>query len=185
MISFGSVSSAVYPEIRAVHVNDAGDWSETTLIHESFSYACFTSPSKERWGDYTGTVRKHNASEPTVWINGMYGTVPHRWNTWIAELTGEYTAGTTEESLANEVSIAPNPVVETFVMKFDMAQDVPVNIQVMGIDGKVVKQLYNGIAYAGHNQFAFNKANLASGTYFVQVVSTDNEIIANEKIIIR
>ena len=184
LIGFGSVSSSVYPEIRAVHCNDGGDWSETTLVHESYSYASFTSPSVERWGDYTGTCRKHNASEPSVWMSGMYGTLTHRWNTWIAEIHAEYTAGLVEEEVAEDVLIAPNPVVETFVLRFETKEDIPVTIQVVGIDGRLVKELYTGTAYVGQNEFAFNKANLASGTYFLQVMSNDKPI-ANEKIIVQ
>lgn len=184
LISFGSVSSSVYPEVRVVNVNDVGDWSETTLIKESASYACFTSPSTERWGDYTGTTRRHNASEPSVWINGMYGTAPHRWNTWIAEIHAEYTADISEISSDENLTIVPNPVVETFVLNFDVIEDIPVEVKIIGMDGRLVKHLYSGTAFIGENKFAFNKANLASGTYFVQIQSDDKQI-ANEKIIIR
>ncbi|MDG1915169.1 MAG: T9SS type A sorting domain-containing protein [Crocinitomix sp.] len=184
LISFGSVSSSVYPEIRAVHVNDAGDWSETTLIKESTSYACFTSPSIERWGDYTGTARRHNATEPSVWINGMYGTGSHRWNTWIAEIHADYSVGINENTADENLTIYPNPVDNTFILNFDVTEDAPVEVKIIGLDGRLVKHLYTGTAFVGENKFAFNKANLASGTYFVQIQSDDKQI-ANEKIIIR
>lgn len=183
LIGFGAVSSAVYPEIRVVHVDHAGDWSETTLVHNSSSYACFTSPSTERWGDYTGIARNHNSTDPSVWINGMYGTGSHRWNTWIAEIHANYFSGIETTDL-NDLRIAPNPVMETFILSFEMMEDVDVQIQLLGINGQVVKNLYNGTAHPGTNNFSFNKANLASGTYFLQVIGNE-KLIANEKIIIQ
>lgn len=184
VIGFGSVNSTIFPEIRAVHCNDAGDWSESTLVKSSSGYVSFTSFTRERWGDYTGTYRKHGTDQPVVWMNGMYGSTTHRWNTWIAEIEGQYFSGVEEaEENTAELSIAPNPVFETFVLKFNMEETMPISINVVGVDGKIVKQLYTGTAHQGANEFAFNKANLASGTYFVQVAGTDKQI-ANEKVII-
>jgi hypothetical protein len=71
-----------------------------------------------------------------------------------------------------------------FNLWFETPQDIPVKIEVIGVDGRVVKLLYEGTAFAGKNSFAFNKANLAAGTYFVQIMSEQNQI-ANEKIIIQ
>jgi hypothetical protein len=186
LIGFGSVSSAVYPEIRVVHVDHGGDLSATTLVHNSNSYACFTSPSVERWGDYTGIVKKHNSSEPSVWISGMYGAASNRWNTWIAEIHSDYSSGIESNTNAgvNDILIAPNPVMETFILSFEMTEDVDVHIQLMNINGQIVKDLFTGTAHPGTNNFSFNKANLASGTYFLQVIGNE-KLIANEKIIIQ
>lgn len=184
LISFGSVSSDVYPQIRAVYCDNAMNWSETTLVRSSTSYACFTSPSIERWGDYTGTARKHNAPEPTVWIDGMFGTAGHTWNTWIAEINADYHVGIAENNQTNKAGIAPNPVNESFVVSFEAKEDMAVDIHVIGLDGRIVKELYSGKAFAGKNQFAFNTSNLASGTYMLQIMSSNKQIV-NERIVIQ
>ena len=184
-IGFGSVSNSEYPQVRAVICNNDMEWSETTLVKESDDYACFTGVGGgvERWGDYTGTARRHNSPEPSVWMNGMFGTNAHRWNTWIAEIHTEFVTGISEAPEQENILIAPNPFVETFILSFDSNEDIPVNVRILGIDGKVVKDLYSGMVRVGENKFAFNKANLASGTYFLQIVSEDKQI-ANEKIVI-
>lgn len=184
LIGFGAASSAIYPEIRVAHVDHAGTISATTLVHTSNSYACFTSPSVERWGDYTGISRKHNSTEPSVWINGMYGTGSHRWNTWIAEIHSNYFSEIEDVNGASEVKISPNPVVETFILSFEMTEEVPVVIQLLGVNGQIVKELYTGNALPGLNNFSFNKSSLAAGVYFLQVIGNNN-MIANEKIIIQ
>ena len=86
MIGFGRAASSIYPEVRVVNCDDLGNWSGSTLVKSSSSYVTYTSATKERWGDYTGTTRKHNSSTPSIWMNGMYGTTVHNWNTWIAEI---------------------------------------------------------------------------------------------------
>jgi len=178
MIGFGSVSPSTFPEISAVQCDNEMNFSEPTLVRESASFVC------GRWGDYTGISRKHDAEEPTVWINGMVGTTSNRWTTWIAEISANFVAGVEEEVINDpNTIIAPNPIGESFVLSFDVQQDVNVNVQIIGIDGKLVKELYKGRAYTGENKFTFNKSNLSRGTYFLQILS-ENEQLANEKIII-
>lgn len=185
VIGFGAVNSTIFPEMRVIACDDGGEWSTTTLVQESFDYVSFTSPTVERWGDYTGIHRLHDAVVPTAWMSGMYGTLSNRWNTWIAEIIGVDATGIVENNINEaDMLIAPNPVVESFVLKFTAAETMAVQINVVGIDGKLVKSLYTGTAYEGLNDFSFNTSNLATGTYFLQVKSAD-KIVANEKIIIR
>lgn len=184
LIGFGVASSSIYPEMRVVHCDDLGNWSAPTLVQTSNSYASFTSDFVERWGDYTGIAKKYNSPDPSVWLSGSYGTGSHVWNSWIAEIHENYNAGITDNNLGSGVNIGPNPVVDMFNLWFETPQDIPVKIEVIGVDGQVVKLLYEGTAFAGKNSFAFNKANLAAGTYFVQIMSEQNQI-ANEKIIIQ
>ena len=184
LIGFGSVSSSDYPQIRAVQCNDAGEWSETTMVYEGDSYASYTSPTKERWGDYSGSARKHDAAEPTVWISGAYANGSNRWQTRIAEITGEYVASVVETPETTEMTIAPNPVIDAFTLYFDLEAMTDLDIQIIDMNGKLVKALYSGEGKAGHNQFTFNKAKLSRGIYFLQVKSS-NSIIANEKIIVQ
>lgn len=184
MIGFGSVSSSDYPQVSAVQCNDAGEWSDRTLVYEGSSYASYTSPTNERWGDYSGSCRKHNATEPTVWISGAYADNSNRWDTRIAELKGEYVASVVDTDEAENLIVAPNPVVEAFTLYFDLNEMTDLQINIIDMNGQLVKALYQGEGKIGHNQFTFNKAQLAQGIYFLQVKSS-TEIIANEKIIVQ
>lgn len=186
MIGFGRTGSNIYPEIRVVNCDDNMTFGASTLVKAGTGYADYTASggSAERWGDYTGICRKHNNSAPTVWMNGMFGTTSNDWETWIAEITG--TGGTT--SIANEpksdnFKLYPNPIYQEFKTEFELSTNSKISIDIFDIQGKLVTTLFNGNAIAGKNQFTFNKSNLITGTYFINI-SSNNQTLKIEKIII-
>ncbi len=185
MIGFGSTSSAIYPQMRVVNCDNAMNWSASTLVKQSLTYASYTSTTKERWGDYTGTARKHNSPTTSIWMNGMVGSgnTTHLWETWIAEIHGNITTGINENANPHNLKLFPNPVVEAFTIEFTLNENVNLEIDIVDISGRMVKELYNGKGLEGENVFSFNKANLSAGTYFL-VIKNNANIIKNEKIII-
>jgi len=184
MIGFGSVGNNTFPEVRVVNCDNDMNWSASTLVKSGSSYSCYTNDSEERWGDYTGTARKHNSGSPSIWMNGMYGTSNNNWNTWISEVHAGAVGIDELDGVKEELSVYPNPVVETFMVEFNLSERVDLSIQILDLQGRVVQDLYQGLGNVGDNIFSFNKANLTNGTYFIVIQSTDNKIIANEKIII-
>ncbi|HNZ42196.1 MAG TPA: T9SS type A sorting domain-containing protein [Bacteroidales bacterium] len=183
IINFGRTGSTIYPEVRVVNCDDALNWSGSTLVKSSLSYVSYTSSTQERWGDYTGVSRKHNSASPTVWVCGSYGNSSHRWNQWNAEIHGPVTTGISPNSNQADFKVFPNPVIETFNIEFTLNEKTDLEISVVDVNGKTVKELYKGRALKGVNAFSFNKANLAGGTYFL-VIKDKTQIFRNEKIII-
>ncbi|MBP7809040.1 MAG: T9SS type A sorting domain-containing protein [Bacteroidia bacterium] len=183
MIGFGRSSANMYPEVRAVNCDNGMNWSSSSLVKSSSNYVSYTSTTKERWGDYTGTARKHNSTNPSIWLNGMYATSSNLWNTWIAEIHDNQVGIKENIKKDNAVKVYPNPVVETFSVEFVLEKSSNLIIEVVDANGKTVKQLFNGKGVQGVNNFSFNKANLSSGTYFL-VITNSSTIIKNEKIII-
>jgi Tol biopolymer transport system component len=51
--------------------------------------------------------------------------------------------------------------VETFLLEFELEKTMSLNIDVLDLNGKTVKQLYAGRGMQGVNNFSFNKANLS------------------------
>lgn len=183
IINFGSSGPSIYPQIRAVHVDNNLNWSNTTVVKSSEAFVSLTSTVTERWGDYTGIARKHNASVPTVWLNGMYGASTNVWNTWVAEIYST-PVGVQENAKAERpVKVFPNPIVDIFLVEFNLDKTVDLEICIKDVQGKVVKDLYKGVGNLGNNTFSFNKANLANGTYFL-VITNNSTRLKNEKIII-
>jgi hypothetical protein len=182
MIGFGRSGSSIHPEVRVVNCDNAMNWSGSTLVKSSLSYVSYTSSTAERWGDYTGTVRKHNSPTPSVWMNGMYGDQSNLWETWIAEIHASPT-GIDNATTNSDILIYPNPVIDVFNIEFEIPTNENIEIAVYDMSGQVVKELYNGKAISGTNNFSFNKANLSAGTYFLTIRSSLNTI-KNEKIII-
>ncbi len=182
MIGFGRASSTIYPEVRVVNCDNAMGWSGSTLVKSSSSFVSYTSTTNERWGDYTGTTRKHNSTSPSIWMNGMYGTPLNEWSTWVSEIHA-LPVGITENNNVNDLKVFPNPVIETFSVEFSLTETTDLEIGIFDITGKLVKEIYHGRGIQGDNVFSFNKANLSAGTYFLNIKNNFNTI-KNEKIII-
>ena len=163
--------------------DNSTNWSGSTLVQSSSSYVSYTSSTNERWGDYTGTSRRHASSTKSIWMNGMYGTSANIWNTWIAEIHDNGSTGIEEEQSKNPVKVYPNPIVETFAVDFTLEANTNLNISIVDINGRTVKELLKGKALQGENNFSFNKSNLANGTYFL-IIKSDTTTFKNEKIII-
>lgn len=182
MIGYGRSGTSIYPEVRVVNCDNAMNFSSSTLVKSSASFVSYTG-TPERWGDYTGTARKHNSATPSIWMNGMWGTNTNVWSTWVAEIHDNGVVGLTEKENMSEVKVFPNPVIETFLVEFILENQEQIDISIIDINGKVVKHLYEGSVHSGKNAFSFNKANLAAGTYFL-IIKDQSKIIKNEKIII-
>ena len=184
LINFGRVSATIFPEVRVVNCDDAMNWSGSTLVKGSSTYVSYTSTTKERWGDYTGVARKHNSLTPSVWVCGSYSTSIHKWNAWNAEIhDNTFTTSIPAQTDKNEIKIFPNPIIETLNLEFTLNENTNLDINIIDLTGKTVKELFNGKAFQGVNNFSFNKANLSNGTYFL-VIKSNSKIIKNEKIII-
>ena len=183
MIGFGRSSANIYPEVRVVNCDNGMNWSGSSLVKSSTGFVSYTSSTKERWGDYTGTARKHNSMNPSIWMNGMYGTSSNVWNTWIAEIHDNQVGISEQNKQAQKLKVFPNPIVESFTIEFILDNTTNLLIEIIDVNGKLVKELYNGKGVSGTNNFSFNKANLANGTYFLTIKNNSN-IIKNEKIII-
>ncbi|MEX2597908.1 MAG: T9SS type A sorting domain-containing protein [Salibacteraceae bacterium] len=91
MISYLSVASNTFPEMRVVNCDNNMNWSESVLLRSGLGYIdTWINSGSERWGDYSTMQRKHNAQSPTVWASGCYGASNNRWRSWVSEITGEY-----------------------------------------------------------------------------------------------
>ncbi len=188
MICFLRSSSSIYPQVRVVSCDNTGNWTGSSLVKAGETYVdVYASGGVTRWGDYTGISRKQNASSPEVWVNGCFGkyrSSQHAYDTWIAQVNGITTGiSETTNSVADKMSVYPNPVFDMFSVKFNLETKTNISISLIDINGKVVKILYSDIAKKGDNMFSFNKGALTSGIYFL-IIKTNSNTIKNEKIII-
>ena len=279
MIGFLSVSSSIYPEIGVVNCDNFLEWSNPTLVRGGDSYTDYSWLSgTERWGDYSDMQRRHNAATPTIWMSGCFGTNGNEWNTWIAEIGGDFepvpfpeaffesdtnliyqgesvffsdssinqpsawnwtfdggnpqtsssqnnlvtyqdtgwfdvtlavsnqfgsdtltkesyiyvlSTDTAEPAAVSEIEkkmemkVYPNPAIEydlvnIYIDNEDWAQ---VDINIIDIQGRVVKAMYSDQMKPGVHRLTFNKLALSSGQYVVQV-RRNGQITKNEKIIV-
>ena len=188
LVTFSRSGSTIFPESRVFYIDDAGNYSGSTLVKAGETYVdVYQSGGITRWGDYTGISRKQNSSPPEVWLNGSYGAYQssqNALNTWIGQITWETTgipvANTHPTAMAR---VFPNPAFNMFNLEFSMEKSAVVEITLTDGAGRLVKLLMKDKAEEGKNLFTFNKGVLANGIYFLQVRS-ENKIVANEKIVI-
>ncbi len=81
-------------------------------------------------------------------------------------------------------SVYPNPVssLEEINLYFELSEPAQVDVEVYGIDGKLIKQMLSEQAREGKNQLSFSIGPLDAGMYVLVVRSGDNEII-NQRIV--
>ena len=186
IISFSRCGASVYPEVRAVNCDDNMNWSNSTNVRSGDSFISYSwnTGTTERWGDYSGISRKHNANPPRVWVSGDYGNSQNYWGQWIAEISTTSVISITENNYElTQTKIYPNPIIDIYKIEFDLKKEQSIQISIFDIQGKMIKELYSGHAQKGTNFFTFNKANLNSGTYFINII-LNSKSIKNEKIVI-
>ncbi|MEI7980577.1 MAG: T9SS type A sorting domain-containing protein [Bacteroidota bacterium] len=181
MIGFLKASSSTFPSIRVVNCDNDFNWSGSTEVKAGENYTYYTG-DPERWGDYSGTSRKHNSVKPSIWMSGMYGNTQNKWDSWIAEVYN-HAWGIETPGKEQTVNVFPNPVTDQFTVEFSLAGTTPLTITLADERGGLVKALFAGNGYAGKNIFSFNKSPLKPGIYFL-ILKTDSSVLKNEKIII-
>ncbi len=189
MIGFLRVSSTIYPQVRVVYVNHSGDWSGSTLVKEGTTYVdVYESNGIARWGDYSGISKKHNATNPEVWLSGGFATFrlgKHAFDTWIAQVNG-VSIGIDDQAgqEPNPIKIYPNPVYDVMNVEFTLTSRSTIQIVILDQHGKLVKLLLEDTVPQGKSSFSFNKGALAKGIYFIRVTS-GKKMINYEKFIIQ
>ena len=67
----------------------------------------------------------------------------------------------------------PNPFNPTTTVKFGLPEDAEVTLRIYDLNGRMIDELTQGYKTAGYHSFQWNADNLASGVYFVNLISKD------------
>lgn len=70
-----------------------------------------------------------------------------------------------------EISLYPNPTANVLNLDITMLNEAMVNIQMLDLTGKVVKEISNDVLPMGSSSFQTETADLANGIYFLRVNS--------------
>jgi hypothetical protein len=100
-------------------------------------------------------------------------------------LTAAPTIGLKENTnvLVSEINISPNPVSDIMSVSYLLTKSQDINIQLIDINGKVIKQLTNQNQTAGFHTSTNSISDVTKGVYFVKVIS-DNEKVAQKLIVV-
>ncbi len=78
-------------------------------------------------------------------------------------------ASVTEFTMATDLNVYPNPAEDRTNFTFNLTQDADVGLNIVGAQGQVIREVYNGKRNAGAAKFEIPTNGLASGYYFIQV----------------
>jgi hypothetical protein len=113
------------------------------------------------------------------------GTGIANWNNW-GESFAPYELGSAlSASVPTNFSLEPNrpnPFNPTTVIRYQLANDSPVNLLVFDLTGRVVANLVGGQQAAGSHEVTFDGSALSSGQYFVRLQA--GEFTAVQKIVL-
>lgn len=183
IISFNHSGETLAAGFSAIYVDAGLEASERLQIRNGQSWVNVLSDSLERWGDYSGSQRLYD--EPgKIWAVGSYGTTQHGHGTWMAELLSpNLISGVGEmETIQVNATIFPNPFAEQVDVVFELQESSFLRIEVVDIEGRVVKLLLEDRIKAGKNRISFNAEYLDAGTYFLNAYG-QNQLVFSEKVI--
>lgn len=182
-LTFTASGPSIYPEIRGKKFDNSFNTESSILIKggDGPVYQCYD-PNKysDRWGDYSGSARKFNAPNPTIWISSCYGNNSGYWNTYIAEIydldPGDAISNAESEGL---VTVFPNPGSNYISVEFESTVPQQLYFNLLNANGQFLDKIYTFNVMDGSQVFSFSANSLASGTYFIQICSNE-KILKNE-----
>lgn len=177
VITYLRSKSSIFPEMRVVNCDHAGAFGTSTLVKAGVDFVDISSGSTERWGDYTGTSRKHNTDPPLLVVTGSYGNTSNENGTWIAWISNGGFIGIEDPTASKpNASVFPMPVIDLFQLNFEITTPGMTSIRLFDAQGKLVRLLFEDHLKTGPYEFSFNRNALPAGTYFLRVASPQQDI---------
>lgn len=185
ILTFDYCSSTEYPGMKAVYFDH--NFTQSGFVEVKTGTGPVTYLAQNgvtRWGDYSGIGRVHNASKPTVWCFGMTGNTSNNWTNYFAQLTtSDFPLENQEVKVeTTQTQVYPNPITTekcSITVDFPEAGNIVINL--LDLNGRIVRNVFNGNSGKGEKVFSFNKGALAEGNYVLSI-ALNNKIIHHEKI---
>jgi PKD repeat protein len=87
------------------------------------------------------------------------------------------TVGINENETINAVNLYPNPIINEANLVIDLINDTKLTILIFDIAGKLQQSIYEGEMKAGKNEVKVDASALASGIYFMSIVTENSRRI--------
>jgi hypothetical protein len=200
VITYVRSDTTIFPEMGVVSIDSAMTWSnlQTVKTGDTTVNILFTpnyAPQPERWGDYSGICRKYNTTIPEAWLAASYAANNTRkacYNTWIAQVKTNEPAPVNNEPLhtnlltKNEstLKVYPNPASNQFVIEFNNDENGFVNVDIVDMNGRIIKILFEDYLQKSINKISFNQLMLANGIYTIRI-NRNNKTIRQERLSIQ
>lgn len=134
--------------------------------------------------DFTSSKFSDPFFDKTVTFRGAFGTTD--WTTCWSNFDSDNTPYTSvnEVENVNSISVYPNPFTNNFTLNITATQSENLNITLVDISGRLVKEINNEVVAAGAHTFTINTNNVQSGVYFVKIQnnneSTTIKLVCNK-----
>ena len=134
--------------------------------------------------DFTSSKFTDPFFDKTVTFRGAFGTT--NWMTCWTNFDSDNTPYTSvnEVENVNNISVYPNPFTNNFTLNITAAQSENLNITLVDISGRLVKEISNEVVAAGAHTYTINTSNIQAGVYFVKIQnnneSTTIKLVCNK-----
>ena len=187
IITFDHTGVTKYAGISAMYYNLEDGYSDIiTIVDGAAPCTMNNSGTLDRWGDYMGTQRDF-ANPDEMWVSG-FSTLPNGNNhPWIAHLSKPQPFSSTDEKDEKIISnVFPNPVADRVSVEFTIPQNAKnVSAILLNMEGKQIDKLIDTSPHKkGLSRFSFDVSTLQAGTYFVEIL-IDNQQVVTKKIIVQ
>ncbi len=166
ILCFLKSDASTKPEIRFKYFDNEMNQLSSSQARSGEASVNYSWTSTQRWGDYTATQRKYNATKPEIWLSGSYGNSSNYWQTSIAQITGyPGNVNVSEVNFNNEELIVyPNPVVSQLYIKGDFSK-IKKFPELYNFEGNL---LNIDVTRKDNEMFQLDVSRLIKGIYFVR-----------------
>jgi len=134
--------------------------------------------------DFTSSKFASPFFDKTVTFRGAFGTTNWMacWSNFDSDNT-PYTSVNEVENV-NNISVYPNPFTNNFTLNITTTQSENLNITLVDISGRLVKEINNEVVSVGAHTYTINTSNVQAGVYFVKIQnnneSTTIKLVCNK-----
>lgn len=187
VIHFAASGENDYPEMRAkiFHSDFSSDPSILIKQGPGPQTNCYNSTKESaRWGDYSGIARHYSGSSPKLWVAGSVGNNTNgKWWTYIAEINSEVNSVSDQKEI-NSINSFPNPAIDRINFTIEFNTNKMVQFNILDDRGQLISEAFKGALHQGSNNFSITTQDLTAGSYLLQIITENNEIIKTEKFVV-
>ncbi len=176
----------VYIRVRKTRINEVDGWGTLITPYGSFNTIRVKSNIVERDSVYLDTLGFGFNLPPITtneykWLGSGYGLPLLQINTGatgavtqvLYQDSARSTVGIDEQILRNlNFTLYPNPVLETFNLKFELKKSSEVSLEIFGMKGELIWQSETTLHPAGEREIRLNASelNLKNGNYLLRML---------------
>ena len=168
----GQINSDIDEANDSIHVYMPNETDLSALV-ANFSLSDFATTSVGGTDQISGSTPNDFTSNPTVYTVKAENGTTRDWSVYV-----DYNVGINTND-AGDLTIYPNPNKGIFSINLSMLNNLPVNIEVLDIQGRTIVEFRNNTS----DIQTINLSNYAKSLYYVRIMSEEVNVIKKVSII--